>query len=122
MITMTVRIKRIYDDKSKDDGKRILVDRIWARGISKEDAKLDEWLKDIGPSNDLRKWFNHEDDKFEEFSKKYREELQSGERKAAYDKLKEIEKDNDHITLLYGAKNEKYNQAVVLKDILEGRK
>lgn len=68
---MDIQIKRIYEDASKNDGKRILVDRVWPRGITKEKAKLDEWFKDIAPSADLSKWFNHEDDKFSEFSKKY---------------------------------------------------
>src|SRR5699024_8875429 len=117
---MTVRTKRVYDKKASSDGKRILVDRIWPRGVSKEEADLDEWFKDIGPSDELRKWFNHEDDKFPEFAKRYRKELQAGEQKASYDQLKEIQKQYKTITLLFGAKNEKHNQAVVLKDMLEG--
>lgn len=118
---MTVRTKRIYDKKASSDGHRVLVDRIWPRGMSKEDADLDEWLKEIGPSDELRKWFDHDPDKFEEFSKKYREELQGGNQKASYDKLKEIQKNNSTITLLFGAKDEKHNQAVVLQEMLEGK-
>lgn len=118
---MVVKLKRIYEDAAQNDGKRILVDRIWPRGVSKEKAKLDEWFKEIGPSDDLRKWFNHEDDKFTEFERRYRKELQDGEQKAAYDALKDIQKENKTITLLYGAKNEKHNQAVVLKNMLDGK-
>lgn len=117
---MPVKLKRVYEAASQTDGKRILVDRIWPRGVSKEKAALDEWFKEIGPSKELRQWFNHEDDKFPEFAKKYRKELQTGEQKASYDKLKEIQKENETITLLFGAKNEKHNQAVVLKKMLEG--
>lgn len=116
---MSVSIKRIYEDASDQDGFRVLVDRVWPRGISKEKAKLDEWLKEIGPSTELRKWFNHEDDKFEEFEKKYNEELQSGKQKEAFEKLQSCTKNHKHITLLYGAKNETHNQAVVLKNILK---
>ncbi|HLQ74304.1 MAG TPA: DUF488 family protein [Bacillota bacterium] len=117
---MSVKLKRIYEDVNENDGVRVLVDRLWPRGVSKEKASLDEWFKEIGPSTELRQWFNHEDDKFSAFTKKYRKELQSGEQKAAYDRLKEIQKNNDTVTLLFSAKNETHNQAVVLKDMLEG--
>ncbi len=116
---MTVKLKRIYEDKSNNDGKRILVDRVWPRGVSKEKAGLDEWFKEIGPTKELRQWFDHDPDKFEDFSKKYREELQSGEQKASYDKLKAIEKDNKTITLVFSAKDEQHNQAQVLKEMLD---
>ncbi len=115
---MTVKIKRIYEDSSAEDGLRILVDRVWPRGISKERAGLDYWLKEIGPSKELRQWFNHEDDKYEDFSKRYREELSSGEAKEDFDKLKELARGQD-VSLIYSAKNEKHNQAQVLKDLLE---
>src|SRR5690625_5168289 len=117
---MTVKLKRIYDDYAKHDGKRILVDRVWPRGVSKEDAALDEWFKEIGPSKELRQWFNHDSEKFEEFKKKYHKELQDGEQKASYDKLKAIQKENNTITLVYAAKDEEHNQAQVLKEMLEG--
>ena len=111
-----IEIKRIYEDASKDDGYRILVDRIWPRGVSKEDAKLDDWDKEIAPTSELRKWFNHEDDKFDEFSKKYQKELKGKEEnlKKIHDKAK-----SHKVTLLYGAKNEKHNQAVVLQKVLK---
>ena|SRR5690625_2478628 len=116
---VTVKLKRIYEDKSNNDGKRILVDRVWPRGVSKEKAGLDEWFKEIGPTKELRQWFDHDPEKFEAFAKKYRKELQSGEQKASYDKLKEIEKNNETITLVFSAKDEKHNQAQVLKDMLD---
>lgn len=116
---MTIYVKRIYEKAAKDDGIRILVDRLWPRGVSKENAKLDEWLKEIGPSTELRKWFNHESDKFAEFKKRYKNELKSGDQQKAFEKLTKIVEDHDQqITLLFGAKNEKENQAVVLKEIL----
>lgn len=116
---MTVQLKRVYEDKANHDGKRILVDRVWPRGISKEKADLYEWLKEIGPSKELRQWFNHDPEKFEAFKKKYKKELQDGEQKASYDKLKAIQKEYKTITLIFAAKDEKYNQAQVLKEMLE---
>lgn len=116
---MTVQLKRIYEDKASSDGKRILVDRLWPRGVSKEKAGLDEWFKEIGPSKNLRQWFDHDPNKFEEFRKKYKEELQDGKQKACYDQLKAIEKENSMITLLFSAKDEENNQAQVLKEMLE---
>lgn len=117
---MAIKIKRVYEDPAIEDGVRILVDRLWPRGVSKEEAELDEWLKEIGPSTELRKWFNHDSSKFEQFKKKYQEELKSGDSKEAFEKLKGIVKDNNEkqITLLFAAKNKKENQAVVLKEIL----
>lgn len=117
---MTVKLKRAYDEAVKNDGKRILVDRIWPRGISKEDANLYEWFKEIGPSKELRQWFDHDPDKFEEFKEKYHKELQDGDQKASYDALKKIQKEHSTITLVYAAKDEQNNQAVVLKEMLEG--
>lgn len=116
---MTIQIKRIYDQQSEDDGFRVLVDRLWPRGISKEKASLDEWLKELGPSNELRKWFNHEDEKFEQFKEKYIEELKVGLAKESFDKLQKIVKENKKTTLLYAAKNTEHNQAVVLLSLLE---
>ena len=116
-----LRIKRIYEDPSKDDGTRILVDRLWARGVSKEDAKLDEWEKEISPTNETRKLFDHEAAKFEDFEKEYKKELD--ENKASNDFVKLI-KDKlklGNVTLLYGAKNEEMNNAVVLKEWLDAK-
>lgn len=111
-----ITLKRIYEEAEDDDGYRILVDRIWPRGISKERAQLDEWNKHVAPSTELRKWFGHKPERFEEFKKKYKKELES-----QTDDLECIQKvGKDHkICILYGAKDEKHNQAVVLKSVLE---
>ncbi len=111
----TIYIKRIYDEPSDKDGYRMLIDRIWPRGISKKDANLNEWNKEIAPSTELRKWFDHKEERFDEFAKQYREELRPKEDEL--NRLKTIAKKNG-ITLLYGAKNSKMNQAIVLRDIL----
>lgn len=117
---MPVNTKRIYESTNKNDGVRVLVDRVWPRGMSKEDAKLDHWMKEIGPSNDLRKWFDHDPDKYDDFKKKYKDELESGDQKEELEKLKEItKKHNKNVTLLYSAKDEDNNQAKVLKEILD---
>lgn len=117
---MPVEMKRIYEDVEKDDGVRVLVDRVWPRGMSKEKAQLNHWMKEIGPSNDLRKWFGHDPNKYEEFKKKYKEELGSGDQQDELVKLKEITKEYDkNVTLLYSAKDEEHNQARVLKEILD---
>ena len=113
---MDIQIKRIYEGASKTDGFRVLVDRIWPRGISKENAKLDEWMREIAPSTELRKWFGHKEARFNEFSKKYSKELKQHPDLIAELKKKGKEK---RLTLLYGAKDEKHNQAVVLKTFLE---
>lgn len=118
---MTIKLKRAYDPAHESDGKRILVDRLWPRGVSKEKAQLDKWMKEVAPSTELRQWFNHDPDKFEDFEKKYRQELQTGEQKASYDRLKEIQKEHDRITLVFGAKEEEYNHPQVLKEMLESK-
>jgi uncharacterized protein YeaO (DUF488 family) len=111
----TIKIKRVYDKPSNDDGYRILIDRVWPRGISKKEAKLDEWNKVVAPSAGLREWFGHTDDRFDEFEKRYRHELRTEK-----DELKRLKKiaSKQKLTLLYGAKNETHNQAVVLQKIL----
>ena len=115
----TIRIKRIYEKSSPDDGYRVLVDRLWPRGISKEVAHLDEWDKEIAPSAELRKWFYHKAERFDEFSLKYQLELK--EKESLTDALKQIAKQKT-ITLLYAAKDSEINQAIVLKDVLLGKK
>lgn len=112
----TIQIKRVYDAPSKSDGYRVLVDRIWPRGISKGEANLDEWNKDLAPSTELRKWFDHDPEKFDDFSNKYKKEL-----KDRADVLKQLfQRARDQkVTLLYGAKDTEHNQAVVLKKVLE---
>lgn len=114
-----LNIKRIYEKASRTDGTRILVDRIWPRGVSKKKAALDEWLKDIAPSTRLRKWFGHDPERFSEFRRRYRVELRSN--KIAVKELRDRLK-KSRVTLLYSAHDEKYNQARVLAEYLRGRK
>ncbi|MGH2611798.1 MAG: DUF488 domain-containing protein [Rhabdochlamydiaceae bacterium] len=111
-----LEVKRIYEDTEKDDGFRVLVDRIWPRGVSKEKAHLGLWLKEIAPSTELRKWFGHDPKKWKEFEKRYKEELE--EKKELVSQLKHLEKEHKKITLLYGAKDTEHNEAVVLVDLL----
>ncbi|MCL5028362.1 MAG: DUF488 domain-containing protein [Bacteroidetes bacterium] len=110
-----IKVKRIYEADSSKDGVRILVDRLWPRGIKKEDAKIDFWMKDIAPSNELRSWFSHDPEKWNEFTKKYFNELKKN--KTLCEEL--LSESKDTITLLYSAKDEKHNQAVALKQFLE---
>ena len=112
---MNIQIKRVYEKSDAKDGFRILVDRLWPRGLTKEKAGADLWLKDIAPSTELRKWFNHDPEKWKEFQKKYQKELQ--ENKEAVSVLKEHLKQGP-VTLLYGAKDQEQNEAEVLKNFL----
>lgn len=112
---MAIRIKRIYEPFTKADGYRILVDRLWPRGIKKEDAHIDKWLKDVAPSTTLRKWFGHDPGKWKEFITRYEKELKDA---PALDELKEDIRKHKTITLLYGAKDEEHNQAVALAKLL----
>lgn len=117
---MPVNMKRIYEDQAESDGVRVLVDRVWPRGMSKEDAKLDHWIKEVGPTSDLRKWFGHDPDKYDDFKKKYKKELEDGDQQEALQELKDLTKKHDkNITLLFASKEEKYNQVSVLKEILD---
>lgn len=110
-----IKLKRVYEKPDKTDGKRILVDRLWPRGISKENIKLDEWMKEIAPSDELRKWFHHEEKNWKEFKKKYLKELENKKDLIAH--IKSLSEKNT-VTLLYSAKDEGQNQAVILKDLL----
>ncbi len=110
-------IKRVYDNFSDNDGYRILVDRLWPRGVSKEKAKIDLWMKEIAPTNNLRKWFSHDAEKWELFKIKYMEELK--EKLSLLKEIKKIENNEKVITLVYAAKDENRNNAVVLKEVLE---
>ncbi|MBX2983857.1 MAG: DUF488 domain-containing protein [Flavobacteriales bacterium] len=112
---MDIHIKRIYEEPAKDDGYRLLVDRLWPRGMKKEDAHIDEWDKEIGPSTELRKWFGHEPPKYPEFKKRYTKELQA--MPDHLDHIKALARKH-RVTLLYGAKDEEHNQAVVLREVL----
>jgi len=114
-----VRVKRIYEKAEKGDGWRVLVDRLWPRGMTKEAAKIDVWMKDVAPSDALRQSFCHDVKKWPDFQKKYRAEL--ADKKAMIAELKKMEKEHGTLTLLYGAKDEEHNQAVVLAESLKGR-
>src|SRR5690554_6343370 len=110
---MKIHIKRVYAQPSDADGKRILIDRLWPRGLSKEKARVDLWLKDIAPSTELRKWFAHDPDRWEEFKKRYLQELKANSE--AVQALKD-ELSKGKVTLVYGAKDEEHNDAVVLQE------
>ncbi len=114
-----LKIKRIYDIPNKDDGYRILIDRLWPRGISKEKALIDLWFKDIAPSTELRKYFNHDPDKFNQFKIIYTQELKTN---PAINKLKKLINQNQKVTLLYGAKDPNINHAIVLLEFLKENK
>jgi uncharacterized protein YeaO (DUF488 family) len=109
-------IKRIYEKPTRGDGFRILVDRLWPRGVKKADAAIDVWMKDVAPSAGLRKWFDHDSGKWHEFATAYKKELKNSRDVPAL--LKYIS-EHPTVTLLYGAKDEQHNQAVVLKEFLE---
>lgn len=113
------QIKRIYMPVSADDGYRVLIDRLWPRGVSKAEAKLDEWLKAIAPSEQLRRAFHHGEMPFDAFSVAYRQELQQGEAEQACRHLQQLAA-TQMVTLLYGAKDEQHNHARVLLDVLQG--
>ena len=114
-----VQLKRIYEPPQKSDGYRVLVDRVWPRGLSKDAAQIDLWMKDIAPSTALRKWFNHDPARWVGFQEKYRAELRE-----LGDKLDELRAraKKEPVTLLYGAKDTEHNQAVVLRDVLAERR
>ncbi|MEW9617111.1 DUF488 domain-containing protein [Shinella sp. S4-D37] len=112
---MPVEIKRIYDEPGAADGTRILVDRLWPRGLSKEKAGFDLWMKDVAPSSALRKWFDHKPERWPEFQARYREELQGNP--ALEDLTERVAAGK--VTLLYGARNREFNHAAVLADVLE---
>lgn len=111
-----IRLKRVYEPASRTDGLRVLVDRLWPRGLTKERAAVKLWLKDLAPSAELRKWFGHDPAKWRQFQTRYRKELR--EKKDDLDLLKE--KSQEHtVTLVYGAKDESHNHAIVLQEVLE---
>jgi uncharacterized protein YeaO (DUF488 family) len=112
-----VRIRRVYDDPSPRDGTRVLVDRLWPRGVSKASAHLDEWCKQIAPSTELRQWYNHDPELFDEFARRYRAELNEPERAEALAHLRELADEND-LTLLTGTKNPDISEAAVLTELL----
>ncbi len=113
---MTIKLKRVYEKPVKADGTRILVDRLWPRGLTKAKARLDLWLKEIAPSTELRKWFGHDPKKWKEFRRRYRAELKSHPDEMRVIKSKARE---GIVTLLYGARDQEHNEAVVLQQYLE---
>ncbi|WP_157016877.1 DUF488 domain-containing protein [Mesorhizobium xinjiangense] len=113
---MKLCLKRVYEPPAESDGLRVLVDRLWPRGLKKADAAIDLWLKEIAPSSVLREWFGHDPKKWPEFRRRYRDELE--ERCEDLDMLRE-RGGTGHVTLLYGAKDEQHNQAVVLMEFLK---
>ena len=117
---MAILVKRIYEPAAAQDGFRILVDRLWPRGISKERAQLGLWMRDIAPSNELRKWFGHEAAKWPEFQERYRAELAT--RSDLLDSLLGLEQEHQVITLLFGARDQEHNEAMVLLDVLNSRR
>jgi len=111
-----VRLKRVYDEPSKEDGKRVLVERLWPRGFTKEAAAVDLWLKDVAPSTELRKWFDHDPGKWEDFTRQYWEELR---RKEGIVNLLRGELEQGDVTLVYSSRDETHNAAAALKSYLE---
>jgi uncharacterized protein YeaO (DUF488 family) len=117
---MDVRLKRAYDPAAATDGSRVLIDRIWPRGVSREEAHLDEWARELAPSGELRRWFSHDPDRFAEFRRRYRAELTAQEAK-----LRELRRRarQGTLTLVYAARDTEHNDAVVLAELLRrGRK
>lgn len=112
---MSIRTKRVYEEPSPDDGERILVDRLWPRGLTKEKAAVDEWLKELAPSDALRKWFHHEEPHWDEFRRRYRKELEA-QRDAVAALARRAKR--KRITLLFGAKDEERNNATALAEVL----
>jgi uncharacterized protein YeaO (DUF488 family) len=117
---LTIKIERIYDNPNGDNSFRILVDRLWPRGLSKENVRIDLWQKDIAPSNSLRKWFGHDKKKWDEFKRKYFKELdKKNDSNNTVDRIIKMAKEQNSITLLYGTKEKRFNNAVALKEYLE---
>jgi uncharacterized protein YeaO (DUF488 family) len=112
---LDVRLKRAYEEPAASDGYRVLIDRLWPRGVSKKDARLGEWARELAPSSELRRWFDHEPARFEEFRRRYMVELATQD-----EKLRELRRRarEGTLTLVYGAHDEKHNDAVVLAEIL----
>lgn len=115
-----IKIKRVYEESSAGDGFRILVDRLWARGLKKEKAKIDLWLKEIAPSNELRKFYSHDPKKWDLFKEMYNEELK--EKKEILEQIKKLEKDKKTLTFLYSSKELKLNNAAALAEIIRKHK
>lgn len=120
-MTAKVRLRRVYDPPSPEDGARVLVDRVWPRGLAKETAALDSWEKEVAPSTQLRKWYGHQPEKFEEFRRRYTAELSEPERGAVLDRLRKLAR-RTPVTLLTATKDIEHSQAAVLAQRLGGPK
>lgn len=112
---MDVRLKRAYEPPARSDGYRVLIDRLWPRGVSKEQAQLDEWARELAPSGELRRWFGHDPARFDEFRRRYRDELTGQEEKVQ--ELRRLARAGT-LTLVYGARDSEHNDAVVLAELL----
>lgn len=119
---MTVAIKRVYEAPMRTDGTRVLVDRLWPRGLTKDRAAIDEWLRDLAPSNELRRWYHARPDQWPAFRDKYMKELAQPEYEKTVHRLYELAHEKKRLTLLFASKNETHNNALVLKELLEGRR
>lgn len=117
---MAVSIKRVYEPASRSDGERVLVDRLWPRGLTKERAAVDEWLRDLAPSNELRRWYHARPGNWPDFRKKYLKELSQPEAEDSLLRLYQLAHKKKRLTLLFALKNEAQNNAVVLKELIEG--
>jgi uncharacterized protein YeaO (DUF488 family) len=117
---MAIAVKRVYDKPARTDGTRVLVDRLWPRGLTKVGAAIDAWLRDLAPSDDLRQWFHAQPDGWSIFRKRYLKELARPEATEALDKLYQLADQRKRLTLLFGSKDKEQNNAVVLKDLLDG--
>ena len=117
---MSVAIKRVYEPVTRGDGARVLVDRLWPRGLTKARAAVDEWLRELAPSDELRHWFHARPDHWESFRKKYLKELSQPEAQGALRRLYQLAHKRRRLTLLFASKNETHNNALVLKDLLDG--
>jgi len=115
-----IAIKRAYEPPSRDDGTRILVDRLWPRGLKKEQAHIEKWMRELGPSTELRQFFGHDPERWEEFRRRYRAELKRAQAKTLLDQLLEAAR-KGKLTLVYSARDEQHNQAVVLKEVLDAK-
>lgn len=115
----SIKMKRVYEKAHSDDGYRILVDRIWPRGIKKEDAEIDEWNKEIPPTTEARKAFNHEPEKFDVFKKRYIKELDKNEATSSFIQKVTEKLKSEPVTFVYAAKDEQYNHVVILKEYIE---
>jgi len=119
---MTVRLKRVYDAPSANDGARVLVDRLWPRGVTKEAAALDAWLKDVAPSHELRKWYHAHPSQWSKFRKQYLEELSNDAARAALQQLHDMARKKQGVTLLFASRSLEQNHALVLKQVVDGER